>query len=310
MYIPQKIICVHNGALGDFLQAWPALYCLTQNWPVKEFFWAGRTDYSLWTKPLGFKSCDLKIMRLIQGLYSFSKWPQDLEDYLVIWFGLSKNPLAVTSKQLWFLPGLDLDHDYWLPPMHRYARQLISRNLKWETNWQEAWKSLISPVASDQLKNNILLFPGSGHRAKCWPLEYFIELAQWLRKEQNKEIVFVLGPVEQERGLMDQVKKIEQVSPRSLQELQVLLLKSRLVIGNDCGPMHLAGVMGIDTLTLFGPACARQWGTWQGKTIQSPAQCSPCTQTARIVCEQPVCMSEITVQSVQQYILDHNLAVI
>lgn len=305
MYIPEKIICVHNGALGDFLQAWPALYSLTQNWPQKEFFWAGRSSYSLWTEPLGFKPCPAELLASIETLYSSVQWPKTLREYLVIWFGLQNNPLAVNSEQLLFLPGLNIDQGSWLPPRQRFAEQLISKGLFWKADWTEAWKNLICSSALNRDSDRTLIFPGSGSKAKCWPLENFLQLGNWLKKDKGQDALFVLGPVERERGL--RVKNFEQVSPKSLSELQNLISASKLVIGNDCGPMHLTGMLEVPSLTLFGPTYALQWGPWQGHTIQSAASCSPCTQVARVSCEQPFCMHKISLQEVQQYLLRQNL---
>ena len=45
-------------------------------------------------------------------------------------------------------------------------------------------------------KKYIVLHPGAGGVQKRWPIEQFIEVAQWVRSKLDSLPVFVLGPVE------------------------------------------------------------------------------------------------------------------
>jgi ADP-heptose:LPS heptosyltransferase len=74
-------------------------------------------------------------------------------------------------------------------------------------------------------------------------------------------------------------------------------------VGNDSGPLHLAGFQNCKGVVLFGPAAARQWGPLGLSHIQSNVNCSPCTRIGRIQCPHPVCMDSISLQRVQKKIL-------
>jgi len=88
--------------------------------------------------------------------------------------------------------------------------------------------------------------------------------------------------------------------PSSLSALQEALVRARLVVGNDCGPMHLAGMLGLPGLVLFGPTSARQWGPVGLDTLSLDIPCRPCTQTtADLDCDNPVCLLELGLEAVR-----------
>lgn len=113
--------------------------------------------------------------------------------------------------------------------------------------------------ASDILKQNkvtknfIALVPGgSKHRpGKRWP--NFIELIELLNK-QGKQSVLIGGADEEE--LLAQIAKksgaINLCGKANLNQLIDILDKSSAVIGNDTGPMHIAGALHKNGVTLFG----------------------------------------------------------
>ncbi len=59
----------------------------------------------------------------------------------------------------------------------------------------------------------------------------------------------------------------------SLSELMALARRSRLFIGGDTGPMHLAALLGVRTVALFGPTDpARNGPYWEGtRVLRDPA---------------------------------------
>jgi ADP-heptose:LPS heptosyltransferase len=120
----------------------------------------------------------------------------------------------------------------------------------------------------------VLIHPGSGGRAKCWPLACFIEMARQLRssaggertdpsRERKRAVVFLVGPVERETwapseltALRDEFRVLCCPEP---DELVVLLAAAAVVVGNDGGPGHLAALLGRPTVTIFGPTSPTVW---------------------------------------------------
>ncbi len=109
----------------------------------------------------------------------------------------------------------------------------------------------------------VLIHPGSGGRAKCWPLEHFIELARRLSANGQVPPCFIVGPAELDTWTKSELAALAaefavlcQPEPTQLVEL---LAAARVLIGNDSGPAHLAALLGTPTVTLFGPTSARVW---------------------------------------------------
>jgi heptosyltransferase-3 len=96
--------------------------------------------------------------------------------------------------------------------------------------------------------NRVILHPGSGSPAKCWP--GFRELA-----DQIPESVVLIGPCE---------SQIQTNRPRleglTLESVAKELRSCRAFIGNDSGITHLAAYLGCPTIALFGPTEPRIWG--------------------------------------------------
>jgi hypothetical protein len=109
----------------------------------------------------------------------------------------------------------------------------------------------------------VVIHPGSGGDAKCWPRESFLALGRNLKR--NGIIpTFILGEAEQERWGHKVVDALKSEFPwylhMGLYELAEKLSRARLYIGNDSGVTHLAAAMGVPVIALFGPSNEHQWG--------------------------------------------------
>ena len=108
----------------------------------------------------------------------------------------------------------------------------------------------------------IVIHPGSGGQEKCWPLENFIELANRFEKD-GFSVVFLLGPVEKDRWDDEKIKFLKSqtavLEDLDLQSVADVLSCCDGFVGNDSGPGHLASVLGVATVTIFGPSRAEIW---------------------------------------------------
>ena len=112
----------------------------------------------------------------------------------------------------------------------------------------------------------IAIHPGSGSPAKCWPIPYFAQVIERLW-QQNCPVLLLAGPADVERLETLQT----QLSPPSKPELLQVLTNSPLLevahylqdcrcyLGNDAGITHLAAVLGIPTVAIFGPSDPAIW---------------------------------------------------
>jgi ADP-heptose:LPS heptosyltransferase len=81
-----------------------------------------------------------------------------------------------------------------------------------------------------------------------WPLERFGFLVKGLRREGYA--VEVVCDATQREWWLGQGEQAR--SPGTIGELLAILAGAGLFVGNDSGPGHLAGILGIPTFTLFG----------------------------------------------------------
>jgi ADP-heptose:LPS heptosyltransferase len=82
-------------------------------------------------------------------------------------------------------------------------------------------------------------------------------------KRNRKEVRVLLGEVELERFSAEEIKALEAAAtvrrPGTYLELFNELRTASLFVGNDSGPSHLAGIMGLPTIALFGPTDPAVW---------------------------------------------------
>ncbi len=108
----------------------------------------------------------------------------------------------------------------------------------------------------------ILIHPGSGGRAKCWPLAGFLHVARSLRSI-GYDMRLVLGPAELERWPAAErdalAREFSLLTAPDPDELARALAGARAYLGNDAGPTHLAALLGTPTVALFGPTRPTVW---------------------------------------------------
>lgn len=109
----------------------------------------------------------------------------------------------------------------------------------------------------------VLIHPGSGGRAKCWPLEDFVQIGRLIQRQQQRPVCFLIGPVELETWPDHQLQTLDDEfgllrCPRP-DELVSILAAAAALVGNDAGPSHLAALLGTPSVTVFGPTQAAVW---------------------------------------------------
>jgi heptosyltransferase III len=109
----------------------------------------------------------------------------------------------------------------------------------------------------------VVMHPGSGGAGKRWPLERFAGLSRRLRK-MGVGVRWVVSPddLEMDRGggLAGCLKEFDGEVVESLVRLAEVGLGAGVWVGNDSGPSHLMGMLGVPSVVLFGPTDARVWG--------------------------------------------------
>jgi heptosyltransferase-3 len=104
----------------------------------------------------------------------------------------------------------------------------------------------------------VLIFPGSGSRAKNWPADNYAALAA--RLGDRMPPIVAIGPAEREMREFFESRKLCVMSELELGEVAGLAALARGFIGNDSGVSHLAAATGARGIAIFGPTDPSRWG--------------------------------------------------
>jgi len=174
-------------------------------------------------------------------------------------------------------------------------------------------REVLLDMGLDAGEEFLALHPGTSKVERGWHAERFGILCQKLIKEDGVRLV-LLG-TQKESQLLDRIKNsaqpgaIKVIPPVNLRVLAGLLRKSRLFIGNDSGMMHLAAMVGVPVLGIFGPGSPETTGPYMVTEKQEMVTrnffCSPCKQRFFKECKpsplnKPYCLEDITVKDVHE----------
>ena len=113
-----------------------------------------------------------------------------------------------------------------------------------------------------------VLQPGARLATMRWPVEKFAEIARWLRKSHGIASTVNLGRRDHEiaasvrQAMSDNAVVVESFDAR---ELIALIAGTRLFVGNDSGPAHLAAATLRPSVVIFGSTNPSEWRPWQTK---------------------------------------------
>ena len=156
------------------------------------------------------------------------------------------------------------------------------------------------------INNKIIIgmHPGckSRDKVKRWPEEYFAQLIDRLYIHETVEIILFGGPNDGSsiQHILNKVHRhpILAVS-QSLRETAPLVKECDIFVSNDSGLMHLAAVLRVPVVGLFGPTSPIKNGPWGSghKILMSDYECAPCWAPGYRGCENGDCMKRISVDS-------------
>lgn len=149
--------------------------------------------------------------------------------------------------------------------------------------------------------------PGTAKLHKRWSKERFVEIADWLIDKYGGRLL-ITGS-QNEMWLAEEIKSkmkrdaIISSGKTTLNQLAVLLKKSKLFITNDSGPMHIASVVVTPLIAIFGPTNPDFVGPWNcnGNTVvvAPDIKCHPCDKEK---CDTLECYEIITTEMVKSQI--------
>ena len=149
-------------------------------------------------------------------------------------------------------------------------------------------------AADDEL---VVMHVSAGNPFRRWPEAFFVDTAAALAAATVKRrLVLSSGPSDRDaafriaaatRGRLGaDAHRIIDLGEFDLQELRALIGRSRLFVGGDTGPLHIAAATDTPVVGLYGPTLSARSAPWRPAAIptisleRSDLPCRPCDQRA------------------------------
>ncbi|MBI3895593.1 MAG: lipopolysaccharide heptosyltransferase I [Acidobacteria bacterium] len=293
----RRILIVRFGSMGDIIHSLPALATLKENFPQWEIDWLIESRWRplLEGNPDLHRIVELDTLVWRRRLLSDETWiafrqrirelRERRYDCALDLQGSLKSAVACRLSGASEVIGFDSPWVKEAAGSVLYTRRVATRavhaveaNLALAAALGARHPVIRFPLPAgepDQLpagfpRDNIaVLNPGAGWRSKCWPAASYGQVADALEKEIGFRVVLNCGPGEE--TLAAEVQAVCRTAKPllyggGLLGLIALLRRSRLMVGSDTGPSHLAAALGVPTVALFGPTDPQRNGPYGERT--------------------------------------------
>ncbi len=149
----------------------------------------------------------------------------------------------------------------------------------------------------------VVLVPGASRRGaiKRWPVRHWISLARLLKG--RAELRWSLGPEERDlRAWLAAETGVPAFPELEWWHLAAAIRQGDLVVAPDTGLLHLAVLLGVRALALYGPSDPVVAGLPEGagRILRTGLDCSPCRERA---CQRRQCLEELAPGQVAAHVL-------
>jgi lipopolysaccharide heptosyltransferase II len=149
--------------------------------------------------------------------------------------------------------------------------------------WAVAW---LADHGADGTRPLVAIHPGAGAVVKQWPVTAWAEVAGGLAGVTGAQILLTGSAAERRltQALAEALASpvVNAAGETGLGQLAALQERCTLVLGSDCGPLHLAVAVGVPTVHLYGPISPVKFGPWgdpeQHIVLATDWACSPCNR--------------------------------
>jgi predicted lipopolysaccharide heptosyltransferase III len=169
---------------------------------------------------------------------------------------------------------------------------------------RETAREKLRELRLDPAKPYVVLAPTNEFYTKRWAADRYAAIAERL-SARGLQIVMTGAPTDEQKAQLAAVQastnqKLASLSALSIGELVALIAESKLFVGNDSGPAHIAAAVKTPLVALFGPASSVRWRPWQApaELVQNYFPCNPCAMYTCEAFAEPECIKSISVEQV------------
>jgi len=148
----------------------------------------------------------------------------------------------------------------------------------------------------------IAIHPGTSAKAlfKRWPADQYARLGDRLVRELSATVLFTWGADEFEwvEGIRKEMEEPSLLGPKTetLTQLGEVYRQCDLYIGGDTGPMHIASLIGIPVVVIYGPTDPTENEPFGGHIkIRKQVGCNPCHNYS---CKELLCIKAVSADEV------------
>ena len=293
-----RILIILPNWLGDAIMATPAIELLAEEYPNARFTFVGSyvsieaikhhplCEQAIVDETKNASSRLLATYKLAKELGNFHlaiTFRNQLHSSLLLRF---TNTVVCLAKKSWHSMFLlshtpSISNKQHLVKQYAQLAMIDSDNKNYET---PALKLYIKP--QEFLKPTLGINAGATYgSAKRWYPERFAEVGAEF--SDSYDIIIFGGPneVEMANEIEENLKKRNVTNYSNLagktniEELCSNIAGCSLFITNDSGPMHVAAVYQVPTVSIFGPTKYKetsQWSNEKSKIVRHEMECSPC----------------------------------
>jgi heptosyltransferase-3 len=275
---PPGVLVIHPGALGDVLQAVPALRALRLDGPL---VFSGQPRLGGLLCGLGLVDAVLPFDGLgLEALFSREAAPASLVSRLqafrrvISWFGARDElyPLRLRAivKDCVIAPPVPGDDNR--TTVWRHLLLTIGAGSRVEVapvelprTWREEAGRVLVELGAAPTRPLLVTHPGAGSRWKVWPADNLARVIERAVRDSDGQALIHQGPADRE--VVDGLVRILDARALRLIEPELPLLAAILghasaFLGGDSGVSHLAAAVGAPAVILFPAETRERWTPW------------------------------------------------
>jgi len=284
---PIDTLVIHPGALGDVLQAVPAIEALGRLGHRLTFAGQPRLGELLQGSGLVLAATSFDTFGL-EALFADVPVPDRLASRLsrfrrvASWFGaredMYRERLGALVPEVIVAPPVPDDESplaVWEHLVDTLAPWGVTtpaelHPLPTTERWRIAARTALMALDVDEGRPLLIAHPGAGARWKQAPTARFAQALQRMTADGGFEVVVHQGPADAEAvealagALGTPPKRL--IEP-ALTELAGTLALAQAYLGSDSGVSHLAACVGAPSVILYPPETLRRWAPWASTAV-------------------------------------------
>jgi heptosyltransferase-3 len=277
-------LVIHPGALGDVLQAIPALTALRELGGGTAPTFAGQSHLGTLLAGTGVVgSCPSFDGLGLEALFGRDPVPADVRRRLagfarvISWFGARADPFPARLREL----GREVVVASPVPPPEsplRVWEHLVETvtpsgvttpppllPLRLPDAWRAEGRRALSRLGVDAGRPFLVVHPGAGGADKRWSAGGFAQAIRGVVQETRCQVVVHEGPADKAAAgelLANPDLPALRLREPALPVLAAILQEAAAYLGGDTGVSHLAAAVGSQAVILFPPASWPRWAPW------------------------------------------------